>query len=254
MNEKFNLTSHDYADLLGISTDNLRKRRRRGTETDFILDDLGNYWWHRDRPLQDKSNDVVPPDSRLKTRVKRRNRGALARGEISNYPNWKFEIRNKALALIKIKSGLKEDFSDIEMDEILTVAKQKVSDRNKKLSDDAFKSPLPVTGVPYGIDRTPLKYGSMLDGQGLKVQDERSTAQEYLKWKRKTDVKLIDKTGYKIPDFSAPHTVYKNRGYEMTSSDDTIEVKGVYEGVDYVSEKKFKNKVEESIWSLRNKK
>jgi hypothetical protein len=40
----------------------------------------------------------------------------------------------------------------------------------------------------------------------------------------------------------------------MTSSDDTIEVKGVYEGVDYVSEKKFKNKVEESIWRLRNKK
>ena len=52
MNEEYNLTSRDYADLLGITTDTLRKRRRRETETNFIIDEQGKYWWKRDRPIE----------------------------------------------------------------------------------------------------------------------------------------------------------------------------------------------------------
>ena len=88
MNEEYNLTSRDYADLLGISTDTLRKRRRRGLEKNFIQDKQEKYWWKRDRPSQDKSpahvrskNGLfrVPGSKKLDT--KPRNRGALERGE-----------------------------------------------------------------------------------------------------------------------------------------------------------------------------
>ena len=69
MNKEFNLSSRDYADILGISTDNLRQRRRREIETNYIQDDKGNYWWKRDRPTQVKKDTFVRPKKNGLSRV-----------------------------------------------------------------------------------------------------------------------------------------------------------------------------------------
>ena len=61
MDKNYRLTSEEYARLLGISTEALRSRRRRGLLKNYIQDDNGNYWWENDRPYQDnkQQNDRV---------------------------------------------------------------------------------------------------------------------------------------------------------------------------------------------------
>ena len=55
MDKNYRLTSEEYARLLGISTEALRSRRRRGKYKNYIQDDNGNYWWENDRPYQDNT-------------------------------------------------------------------------------------------------------------------------------------------------------------------------------------------------------
>ena len=109
MNEEYNLTSRDYADLLGITTETLRTRRRRETEKNFIIDEHGKYWLKRDRPIQGQKNRNVlsgPGASSGFPVPKSKNRGAMLRGEKSDYPNWQMEEHNKILALGKITKKL----------------------------------------------------------------------------------------------------------------------------------------------------
>ena len=261
MNKDFNLTSKDYADLLGITTDTLRKRRRRGTETNFIQDEQGNYWWQRSRPGKDKSPVNVPSRNGLvrvpgaaKIDTKKRNRGALARGEKSDYPNWRFEEANRVKALAKIRDKLGDEVVDEITPELFKLAKEKVNKRKQKQLDKLVQNQTSSEPQISGLDKTPLRYGSMLNQHGLKNKDYESSRREYLKWKNETDVKLIKRPGELIPDFYSTQT-RSNRGpYEIGVSDDRIEVKGVYEGVDYSSQRTFKNKIEEHIWRLKNKK
>ena len=142
MNKEFNLSSRDYADILGISTDNLRQRRRRKIETNYIQDDKGNYWWKRDRPTQDKKDTSVRPKKNGLSRVpgqraidtKKRNRGALARGDKSDYPNWRFEEANRVKALAKIRDKLGDEVVDEITPELFKLAKQNVNKRKQNSS------------------------------------------------------------------------------------------------------------------------
>ena len=262
MNKDFNLTSKDYADLLGITTDTLRKRRRRGTETNFIQDEQGNYWWQRSRPSQDKSPANVPSRNGLvrvpgaaKIDTKKRNRGALARGDKSDYPNWRFEEANRVKALAKIRDKLGDEVVDEITPELFKLAKQNVSKRKQKQLDKLVNNQTSRESFPIGVDRTPLKYGTMLNQDGLKNKDYERSRREYARWNNETKVKFLDRPGIqKIPDFYDPRPTNFRGPYEIGSNREDIEIKGVYEGVDYSSERKFKNKVDEHIWKLKNKK
>jgi len=264
MNKEFNLSSRDYADILGISTDNLRQRRRRKIETNYIQDDKGNYWWKRDRPTQDKKDTSVRPKKNGLSRVpgqsaidtKKRNRGALARGEKSDYPNWKFEEANRVKALAKIRDKLGDEVVDEITPELFKLAKQNVNKRKQKQLDKLVNNQTSSSGPHIaGVDKTPLKYGTMLNQEGLKNKDWEQSRREYARWNNETKVKFLDRPGIqKIPDFYSAET-RSNRGpYEIGGSDNSTEVKGVYEGVNYSTERTFKNKVEESIYRLKNKK
>ena len=258
MNKEFNLSSRDYADILGISTDNLRQRRRREIETNYIQDDKGNYWWKRDRPTQDKKDTSVRPKKNGLSRVpgqraidtKKRNRGALARGDKSDYPNWRFEEANRVKALAKIRDKLGDEVVDEITPELFKLAKQNVNKRKQKQLDKLVNNQTSRESFPIGVDRTPLKYGTMLNQDGLKNKDY-----EYARWNNETKVKFLDRPGIqKIPDFYDPRPTNFRGPYEIGSNREDIEIKGVYEGVDYSSERKFKNKVDEHIWKLKNKK
>ena len=262
MNEEYNLTSRDYADLLGISTDTLRKRRRRNMETNFIQDDLGKYWWKRDRPSQDKSpanvrskNGLFRVPGQKKIDTRERNRGALARGEKSDYPNWRFEEANRIKALAKIRDKLGDEIVDEISPELFKLAKENVNKRKQKQLDKLVNNQT-SNNDPHvsGIDKTPLKYGTMLNQEGLKVKDYERSRREYAKWNNETKVKFIDRPGEKVPDFYEPQPTNFRGPYEIGGDDSSIEVPGVYEGVNYSTERTFKNKVEESIYRLKNKK
>ena len=263
MNKEFNLSSRDYADILGISTDNLRQRRRREIETNYIQDDKGNYWWKRDRPTQVKKDTFVRPKKNGLSRVpgqsaidtKKRNRGALARGEKSDYPNWKFEEANRVKALAKIRDKLGDEVVDEITPELFKLAKEKVNKRKQKQLDKLVNNQTSSEPQISRIDKTPLKYGTMLNQEGLKNKDWEQSRREYARWNNETKVKFLDRPGIqKIPDFYSAET-RSNRGpYEIGGSDNSTEVEGVYEGVNYSTERTFKNKVEESIYRLKNKK
>ena len=263
MNKEFNLSSRDYADILGISTDNLRQRRRREIETNYIQDDKGNYWWKRDRPTQDKKDTSVRPKKNGLSRVpgqraidtKKRNRGALARGEKSDYPNWKFEEANRVKALAKIRDKLGDEVVDEITPELFKLAKEKVNKRKQKQLDKLVNNQTSSEPQISRVDKTPLKYGTMLNQDGLRNKEYERSRREYARWNNETKVKFLDRPGIqKIPDFYDPRPTNFRGPYEIGSNREDIEIKGVYEGVDYSSERKFKNKVDEHIWKLKNKK
>ena len=258
MNEEYNLTSRDYADLLGITTETLRTRRRRETEKNFIIDEHGKYWWKRDRPIQgQKETNVLsgPGPSSLIPVKKSKNRGAMLRGEKSDYPNWQMEEHNKILALGKITKKLTPELINEVTPEVVKIAKERVAAKKEKEFNRAYSKADPsAINVPYGIDRTPLKYGTMLKASGLQLKDREEDAARAAKWRKETDIKFLDKPNlYKVPDFSSPPAPRNYDYYGIGSQDDSIEVPGVYEGVDYSTERTFKNKIEEEIWRLKNK-
>ena len=263
MNKEFNLSSRDYADILGISTDNLRQRRRRKIETNYIQDDKGNYWWKRDRPTQDKKDTSVRPKKNGLSRVpgqraidtKKRNRGALARGDKSDYPNWRFEEANRVKALAKIRDKLGDEVVDEITPELFKLAKEKVNKRKQKQLDKLVNNQTSSEPQISRVDKTPLKYGTMLNQDGLRNKEYERSRREYQRWNNETKVKFLDRPGIqKIPDFYDPRPTNFRGPYEIGSNREDIEIKGVYEGVDYSSERKFKNKVDEHIWKLKNKK
>ena len=139
--------------------------------------------------------------------------------------------------------------------ELFKLAKQNVNKRKQKQLDKLVNNQTSRESFPIGVDRTPLKYGTMLNQDGLKNKDYERSRREYARWNNETKVKFLDRPGIqKIPDFYDPRPTNFRGPYEIGSNREDIEIKGVYEGVDYSSERKFKNKVDEHIWKLKNKK
>ena len=101
----YKFSSTQYADMLGISTEALRSRRRREINRNYKQDKFGNYWWKDDRPIKGavNENDRGPKRNGLfrdpgskKIDTRKRNRGSVAKGTAKEYPNWKMEINRGA--------------------------------------------------------------------------------------------------------------------------------------------------------------
>ena len=262
MNEEYNLTSRDYADLLGITTETLRTRRRRETEKNFIIDEHGKYWWKRDRPTQgQKETNVLsgPGPSSLIPVKKSKNRGAMLRGEKSDYPNWQMEEHNKVLALGKITKKMTPELINEVTPEVVKIAKERVAERKRKVIEKSFKETNASGHVPYGIDRTPLKYGTILKAPGIELKEQELHAAKNRQWRNETDIKFLDNTGtYKIPDFSsppAPRNYNYYDGHDEGPEPGTVEIsQSAIDRISSQDEPRFKNKIEESIYRLKNKK
>ena len=268
MDKNYRLTSEEYARLLGISTEALRSRRRRGQLKNYIQDDNGNYWWENDRPYQDnkQQNDRVRnglirlPGAKKIDRRKRR-RGVLARGEPTNYHNarngWQLEELNRVRALTKIRDELGDEFVDEISPELIKLAKDRVQKRKEKEIEKAF-TPNNSSGDPriIGYDYTPQQYGSMKSY----YQDDplhRKHNSSLKKFLRDTDVKYHkDGPAWKrgLPDFREEkiQRAVKPGPYEIgVSYDDHIEV----EPRSVIPEEpRFTNKIQESIYRVKNKK
>jgi len=279
MDNEFRLTSTEYAKILGISVEALRSRRRREIETNYIKDKFGNYWWKNDRPINGavSSNDHpkkhglfrVPGAKKIDTR--KRNRGALARGEKPHYPNWQMEERNRVLALGKIRDNLSDEVLNEVTPELFELAKQRCAEKKLKASEKALEkaeTEIQNAALPLGIDRTPIEYGQKLNQRNLNRIEVNKDADSLRKWKSETEVhfrekRYTDTFGFqhkkKIVDFGYMDRPVSNRRppYYIGDWEEPGSVEFSSYDLDRIPDDReptFNSKVEESIWRLKNKK
>ena len=269
MEKDFVLTSSEYAKLHDLSVEALRSRRRRELERgNFVIRD-GKYWWKRDRPIavNKKAKDrLVPGPGAVIYKRRKRNRGALARGEKPDYPNWKMEDRNRVLALAKIRDGLGDEVCDEITPELFDLAKKRVAEKKlKKASNEVEQLRLNNVSdpMPTGLDRTPPEYGRQLNRRNLDIE-RRLEASNLDKWEKETNTKFKEKTyqdlfGFRhtklVIDFGDARSPLRPPPYHVGEWVDpsSVEIDPINFTPDN-REPEFKNKIEEDIWRLKNKK
>ena len=279
MDKIFRLTSSEYAKLIGISNEALRSRRRRKLEQGNFIKDGKEYFWKT--PLRGRPDIelAAPNDRGLKYGIpgpgslkRKRRRGVMKKGESTNYHNapngWQLEQLNRIRALGKIREELGDDVVDELAPEMFELAKKKLAaKKEKEFKKEMKKSQQPVGLNIVGLDQTPQKYGSMLNAKGIKqVEDKKHAAllrRDNNKYKSKTVYKYDDDgRGYYSDqlDFSDPG----RSGLRFGSGNSYYEVGApTNDGSVGIDERDippddrepiFKNKIEESIWRLKNNK
>ena len=199
MEKDFRLTSSEYAKLRDLSVEALRSRRRRELEKDNYICVEGKYRWRSDRPFTVKkkgnSRPVPGPRSPLPA-PRKRNRGAVARGEKNDYPNWKMEDRNKVLALAKIRDDLGDEVCDEITPELFDLAKKRVAEKKLKVASKEVEK-LGLNGVsepmPTGLDRTPIEYGRKLNRRNLDMERAKIYEREDRLYEEKSETKYRKK-------------------------------------------------------------
>ncbi len=123
---KFKLTRSEFSQKLGIPTDTLKKRMRRGQYKDQYIFENGKYFLSGDVKVGPKL--VVSKAISLGT--KKRNRGNHFN---SNNPNYKpqFQRTNEIRMLAKLKHNVPEDVQELLPDAI-EIAKQQKQERLRK--------------------------------------------------------------------------------------------------------------------------
>jgi hypothetical protein len=266
MDKDFRLTSSEYARLLGLTAEALRSRRRRNQENGNFIQIENKFWWKtpsRDRPLKVKTASNDRPISSMPAPTKRkRRRGAMLRGEQTNYHNasngFQLEELNRIRALGKIRDSLGDEVVDEITPELFDLAKKNV----QKKKDDEFKKQMnrpmiPEPGFISGLDQTPVRYGTRLNQRGLMQQQNNYQHKLNRQWEYSTKVKFLNEPGKRhLPDFSERQSSSrfgsgKNNYYEIGNSNDgSVEVvpRSVVQ-----DEPEHKNKIDEYIYRLKTK-
>jgi len=271
MEKDFRLTSSEYAKLRDLSVEALRSRRRRELERDNYICVEGKYWWRSNGPItaKKKINDRPIPGPRSPLPAPRkRNRGALARGEKNDYPNWKMEDRNRVLALAKIRDNLGDEVCDEITPELFDLAKKRVAEKKlKKASNGVEHLRLNnlTEAMPTGLDRTPIEYGRKLNRRNLDMENEKIYDRENRLYEEKTETKYrkknyIDLFGYQhtktIIDFDdSPSSFSRPPPYHVGpwTEPGSVEIdEPNFTADDRTPE--FKNKIDESKYRLKKNK
>jgi len=129
------LSTPEYALMLGISTEALRSRRRRGELEGQFKSDGEKYWWKSLRPTTVKEirnnrlNKVRDSSSKIK---RKRRRGVHIAGQETNYPNYSFQQTNEIRLLNRLKTDLPESVIKEINPEVIKVAKENLEKRRTK--------------------------------------------------------------------------------------------------------------------------
>ncbi len=123
---KFKLTRSEFSNKLGIPTDTLKKRMRRGQYKDQYIFENGKYLFSGDV----KVGPIKAVPKPLSLGTKRRNRGNHFD---SKNPNYKPQFRqtNEIRMLAKLKHNVPDDIQELLPDAI-EIAKQKKRERLQK--------------------------------------------------------------------------------------------------------------------------
>ena len=242
--EHYKFIRSEYAQFLRISTNALRMRMRHGKYgSEYVIKD-GRYLFRRPR---DNMVELTPgpralaPDSGTK---KKYNRGATHRGE-AQYENDAFRRHNEVRALNKIQRNLGDEYTSEINEEVIKIAQERVIAKKDKVIKEATEAPNKTPeSVPYGVDTTDGKYGSMLNAKGIKSVEDREHAYLGRKW-------LFNS----VNNYNGGSTFFGNfNGYiDDGNEKGSVEIEDRDIPADD-REPRFSSKVEESIWRLKNNK
>ena len=241
--DHYKFTRSEYAQLLHITTNALRMRMRHGKYGSEYVVKNGNYLFKRPRDNTDgltRGQMPLPPVSKIK---KKYNRGATRRGE-AKYTNDAFRRANEVKALNKIRRNLGDEYTDEINEEVIKIAQERVIRKKDKVikqaTEASIRTPEPV---PYGVDTTPAKYGHMLNATGIKAAENEVHAKLARRWNY-----------FNSSDYSPGGSIFfGNFGRKAKEDKEGVEI----DPRDFPPDDRdpeFKNKIEEDIWRLKNKK
>ena len=242
--EHYKFIRSEYAQLLGISTNALRMRMRRGNYgSEYVIKD-GNYLFKRPRAIKVETTIPGPRSTAHNVSTKKKyNRGATHRGE-AKYENDAFRRHNEVRALNKIQRNLGDEYTNEINEEVIKIAQERVIKKKDAYIKHVNEAPLKTLGaVPTGVDRTDPKYGTMLNATGIKAVEDREHAFLGRKW-------LYNSVNDYSPGGSIFFGSFNGSAKEEEGS---VEIQDRDIPVDD-REPEFSSKVEESIWRHRNKK
>ena len=158
--EGFYISTPEFALMLGISTEALRSRRRRGQFKDQYVFDGKNYIWKSLRPNQvkeikkdrPKNPRRLPLVSRSESvgrgsAARHRRRGITEQGTGTKYPNQAFKNLNDARMFARITKGKDVNFLNRITDKTIDVAQKEIQQDALKKTD-IFK---PIKNYGMGI-------------------------------------------------------------------------------------------------------
>ena len=133
MENDYILTSTEFARIIGISTESLRSRRRRGLYTGMYISQNNSYCWKRPRPNQVGATvkKVRGPSSLLlaasgtKRGPRNKNNGNHKRGARTYYPNKAFELANEFKMVSKAQRKISAAAAEEITPEIIELAQHK---------------------------------------------------------------------------------------------------------------------------------
>ena len=137
---KFKLSRSEFAKTLGIPTDTLKKRMRRGQYKDNYIFENGKYLFSGDvkvGPKQVINKPMSPGTKRV------RNRGNHF---TSKNPNYKpqFQRTNEIRMLAKLKHNVDLETQEV-LPEAIAIAKQQKQERTRKALEQPIKKPFSYT-------------------------------------------------------------------------------------------------------------
>ena len=147
----FNLTRSEFANKLAISTDNLKKRMKRGQYKNQYIFENGKYFFSSQeavRPFIGKSPGINVP--------RKRNRGNHFKGD---YPNLAFQQTNELRMLAKLKHNVDEEVQDL-LPEAVQIAKNKKLERLQSALREPSKGMLKHYGTQL-INLSNKGYGTV---------------------------------------------------------------------------------------------
>ena len=240
--DHYKFTRSEYAQFLRITTNALRMRMRHGKYGSEYVIKGGKYLFKRPGEIKQSLTTgqmAMMPASKSK---KQYNRGATHNGT-AKYTNQFFKQANEIKALNKIKKNLGDEYTDEINEEVIKIAHDRVikkkEDRLKKVIAAPLSNQEPV---PYGVETTPSKYGSMLNSSGLRTAYDKEHARLYRKWNYGVSA---------APRSSS--TFFGNFGQSLREERDSVEI----DPRDIPADDRdptFSSKIDESIWRLKNKK
>ena len=175
---KFQLSRKEFADKLGISTDNLKKKMKRGHFQNSYIKRDGKYLFSVQedvRPIIGKSPGTNVP--------RKRNRGNHFKGK---YPNLAFQQKNELRMLAKLKHNVDPEVQDL-LPEAVELAKQKKRERlqstiNQPVTKNYGGGIFSMSNPGYGSKQYLSPVAHNLEPNKFKSQNRGTTKIRKLYW------------------------------------------------------------------------
>ena len=173
METEFKYKSGEYAEMLGITKEALRSRRRRGElETEYIIQN-GITLWRKPASNHGKKpggQSCSKPASR--SNIKRR--GVHVSGQKTNYPNYAMQQHNELKMLAKLQRSVDRELQEL-LPEGIEQAKRIRDQRQQQLQKQLQQPVKHYGGMLYGIQH-PLK-GNSSEWRTV-LEEDRKTEEE----------------------------------------------------------------------------